>query len=118
MKAFQRGIFIFCAAVAFSSCASITLDQQLDEKLAREPSKISRADLDAKITALAKTTPGLTPQQRERLLSVKAGVQKKLAENNSESLRLRSLLLKDILAPGENSREVAMLKTHVVALGM
>jgi hypothetical protein len=100
-------------ATALTSCASADLDRKLDERLARSPDIRTRKDLDAKVTALLDKTPGLSPKQRSALNDLRASTQTKLRDLNQESLKLRGLLVDDLLARDSRAPEIETLKARL-----
>src|SRR4051812_48398290 len=113
MKLLRPGIVVILAATLLPSCASTDLNRRLDDRLAEEGSIKTRKDLDSKASALLQQTPGLTASQRDRLAGLKSSVQEKLQANSKESLKLRALLVEDVLSPGDHSAEIAELKSRL-----
>jgi hypothetical protein len=113
MNLLKRSALLFLVASALQSCASAELNQKLDEKVNAESDVKTRKDLDAKATGILKNTPGLTPAQRAQISELKATLQERLKTLNTESLKLRALLLEDVLAGGDHSDEIRDVKNRL-----
>lgn len=94
-----------------AGCAS-KQEKQLQEKLGAETAVKSNADLRAEADKLL-TAPGLTEQQRKQLTDLRADTYNKTSKLHQESLRLRSVLIKDLAAPNYNEREVELIKKKI-----
>jgi hypothetical protein len=104
-----------CTITGLQACASMDMNKQLNEKISKESSIKSRKDLDAKATGLMANAPGLSGQQRQRMNAIKAQLNSKLKDLNEESLKLRSLLLQDVIASGDRTQEVNAVKNRLRA---
>ncbi|MGZ3653204.1 MAG: hypothetical protein ACXVB9_15160 [Bdellovibrionota bacterium] len=113
MRTFILPTILCLIGAGLQSCASTELNQRLDEKVARESTIKSRKDLDAKAAGLMINTPGLSDQQRERMKTMKTQLQAKLKALNGDSLKLRALLIQDVLSPGNPVQEINEVKKRL-----
>lgn len=111
MKVIRSSPLFFLAFL--TACSSAELNRSLDEKVARESAIHSQADLDAKATRLMANAPGLTESQRERLAKLKSDLRVRLKQLGGESLKLRSLLVEDILGPPDKAAEIEAVKARL-----
>ncbi len=98
------------ATILAAGCA--TSDKQLDEKLKAEPPVKNRADLQNQAGGMVKDS-NLSADQKARLGQLQKETQAKLDLVQEESLKLRSLLIKDMLTSPFNSDEVDAIKSRM-----
>lgn len=84
--------------------------KKLDAKVANETEVSRPADLHEEISQLIKTEPGLSDVQRARLLQLQANTIARTSDLRDHSLRLRSLLMEELLSPGYDADEVGLIK--------
>jgi hypothetical protein len=95
-----------------AACSSAEENRRLDEKLGQTPLETPQ-ELDRRARDITQNTPGLTDAQRTRLDDLRQSTHDKLAALSSESLRLRSLLVKDTLREKPDRKEIAQLKARL-----
>jgi PBP1b-binding outer membrane lipoprotein LpoB len=96
-----------CAHSALSS-----KDKRLDEKLAAETSIKTRADVSQAAKAHIDHAQGLTPDQRSRLLALHSATKQKMDDISIRSLRLRAVLLQDLMSEENSADEVELIKSR------
>jgi hypothetical protein len=104
---------ISVSALVLQGCAHTAAEQKLAERTAQETSVKTRADLGVQSERLLDTDPNLSESQRGRLRALRDSIR---AENDSlisESLRLRSVLIKDVLAANYDAREIDLIKGKI-----
>ena len=97
-------------------CAEKAINQNIDQKLKQENSVKSNADLTAEANQLLNGLPGLTDDQKTKLTALRVSLHNRSAQYRDESLRLRSLLLKDVLSPNDLNPEISLIKKRLRAL--
>jgi hypothetical protein len=96
-------------------CAS-NASKNVDDKIWQENGVGSRKDLQEESFRLIHDEPGLSPGQRDRLALLSSTMTQKLDVINLESVRLRSVLMKEVLAPDYKPNEVEVIKTRISGL--
>ncbi len=100
------------ALVSLLGGCAHTSEKALDDKLARE-SVPSLNALNSENKQTIEQAPGLSAEQRKELSSLRKEVQGKIASMRTESLKLRALLVKDLVAPTYDSKEVNLIKERL-----
>lgn len=93
-------------------CAHST-NKQIDEKISQENQVQRTSDLRAEAAKQLQAAPGLTDSQRENLSSLQSVTSQRLRDLQSEGLKLRSILIKDVLSTNYNAKEVSQLKKRI-----
>jgi DNA primase len=101
------------AAVMFSGCASYQLKRKLDEKMALEPRTIQQSDVQSESEQLLKNTRGFSEKQKSELVSLRDSVRAEMKDLDQQSLKLRSILIQDIVAPAYNVGEVDLIRDRL-----
>jgi hypothetical protein len=107
----------FSLAVAFmfsfQGCAHSALENKIDAEIAAEGDLKSRADLRTEAERVVNSTSGLTADQRSRLLSLRTSTRQRLGDLNSDSLKLSSVLIKELLTADYSDDEVVLIKKRM-----
>lgn len=109
---------LLLALASFQACSHGSSDQasnQVDNKVAQQDNIQSRNDLSKQTQNSIQTAPGLTADQRSQLEAVRSTTQAKVNALSTESLRLRSVLVSDLLAQDYNAAEVSLVKKKIKA---
>lgn len=112
----------YCVALSFISllflqaCASTGVEAKLDEKLTHESEIRNRSDLTAEAHQVIDAAAGLSPERKEKLAALRSSTQSKLDEISTQSLRLRSILIKDLVSPQYDETEVTLIKRRIRSL--
>lgn len=101
------------ALLSLSACATTNLEERLDQKIARQDSIQTPRDLDTKAAQMLAATPGLTGPQKQSLATLKSATGAKLKANSRESLKLRALLVEDLLSPNDHLAEIDAVKKRM-----
>lgn len=107
---------VLTAFLFFSGCAAgerASANRQLDEKLARETSVKTRADLRKEATSIITTAPGLTDQQRASLMELRDSSSSETDRLTTLSLKLRSVLVKELLNTNSDPELVDLIKARI-----
>lgn len=112
MKA--QNLCIAVVALALAGCAST--NKKLDEKVSQETKVQSQAGLDKKTADLIESSPSLTPAQKASLMALRDSARKQIDQIQADSLKLRTVLVEDVLAKKYNLREVAQIKNRMAKL--
>ena len=95
MTNIKLALLAITSILTVQSCAH-SVERRIDAKLAHEAVN-SREDLRTEAGKLIQMAPGLTADQRIRLTNLRKATQSKLDEIQTQSLKLRSLLIKDLI---------------------
>ena len=90
--------------------------KKLDTKLDQEQSVGTPSELHEQTGELIESAPGLTDVQRKQLLSLRDSTRARLQQLNTDSLKLRSVLIKDVLAEKYDEKEVKLVKKRIKEL--
>ena len=105
-------LFATCA-LGLTACSHTSVDRELNRKVAEESNINTQADLNAEATHLIEKAKNITEEQRSQLLALREKTRAETLEQNKESLRLRSVLVKELLSTDYNRQEVAGLKRSI-----
>jgi hypothetical protein len=89
------------------------MNQKLDEKLAQESNVSDKKELLVETSRVIQTTPNLTLQQREQLKVLKKDIRANLNDLKSQSLRLRAVLVKDVISSQDHADEIELIKKRL-----
>jgi hypothetical protein len=104
-------------AVAATGCAhNGATEKNLDAKVATEQPTPASDEISAKADRLVSQHPDLSAQQRSDLNVLKTRTQAKLTQMRDESLKLRSVLVEDVLSPNYNKKEVSLIQKRMQKL--
>lgn len=114
---FSTSVFLVCAVlgpiglVTSHGCAHARPEEkQVERRIAAEPEVKDRAALEARNTQTIENAGDLTFAEREKLLNLRDTNRARIAALTEESLKIRSLLVKDLVNPDYDPQEVALLK--------
>ena len=81
--------------------------------MSEESSINSQADLNAEATHQIEKAENISEEQRSQLLALREKTRAQTLEQNKESLRLKSVLVKELLSTDYDRKEVAGLKRKI-----
>ena len=114
MKQNLKFTSVLVAIGLLAGCASQT-QKQVDQDLAKTPAVASPQELHEQTTAKINEDPRLTDEQRTKLKGLQAKFQEQYKTARDESLKLRSLLVDQLLAKSYKPREIAAIKGRIHA---
>ncbi|MDR3608575.1 MAG: hypothetical protein P4M08_14525 [Oligoflexia bacterium] len=100
-------------ALAFQGCAHVDVERQLDEKLAKEPAVTERARLLSESGRLIATAPGLSNDQRARLIKLRDSTQVVSDRLRQKLFKEEGLLLRKVLDADTDPAEIDLLKKRI-----
>jgi hypothetical protein len=102
------------AITLFSSCATKKIDQNVDAKLAQTPPVSGPAELNKDASNTIASAPGITDDQRTKLIVIQKSTEEKLAKLREESLKMRELLIQEVVRTDHyNDNEVNRIKSRL-----
>jgi len=108
---------IALAALLFTGCAhDPSVDRKVENELAAEPPVSTGRQLAAESRDLINTSSELTPEQKERLLTLHTRMAGEARETREEEGRLKMVLFRTVLDPSSREAEITNLKTRILAL--
>jgi hypothetical protein len=94
-------------------CAHSALEKHVDQEVTQESAVKNNADLRAEADQLIETAPGLSADQRARLSALRNTTRAQTDEMWAQSLKLRSVLIKDLITTNYNEDEVELIKQRI-----
>lgn len=108
---YRRIVGLVWTAAIFSGCAGV--GQRLDEKVSQEPAVMTRADVHRDVTQWINESKDLSSDQKPRLLSLRDSIVSQEDALRGKSLKLRSVLVKNVLSADYNPDEVSILQDRI-----
>lgn len=96
-----------------NGCTSKVVEKELNQKVLQEKSIRNQTDLTNESDRALNMDGQLTAIQKQQLRDLKNETRILSAEQNSESLKLRSVLMKDLLAANYNRPEITLIKNKL-----
>jgi hypothetical protein len=103
----SRTLALALACLA-AGCAS-SRNKALDERLAQEPAQTRKA-LQAEADQKVAEDSSLSADQKKQLAILRSSVSKQLDDLSAQSLKLRSVLVEELLSPTYSLDEVNLIK--------
>ena len=95
-----------------AGCAQKAVENNLSAKMAEEPNVSGALELQLDAGFLIEKS-NLTSEQKKKLRTLQASTVKQQAQLREESLKLRSILIKDTLSSNYNKSEVLMIQNRI-----
>lgn len=99
--------------IALQACAHNKTEKQIDEKAAKETQIKTRSDLRNEARSQIENSTLLTGEQKSKLLQLSDSTQSQLDELTSQSLKLRAVLIKDVIDTHYDAKEVTKIKKKI-----
>lgn len=103
---------VLFSSIIFFGCAHKQAETELNEKITQETSVKSDKDLQAEASSLLEKA-NLTAQQKQQLLTLQKSTRDQLSSYHEQSLRLRSVLIKDLASSANKAEEIALIKKQL-----
>jgi hypothetical protein len=113
MKKINTALVSTLSLFIANGCSSPAVERELGQKVSQESSIKTQGDLSLHSDQLLKENLRLSNDQRQQLMALKKEAQLLTAKQNSESLKLRSVLIKDMLSANYNHSEVSLIKNKL-----
>lgn len=102
------------ACLTLAACSGA--NKALEAKVASQPPVESGSQVRTEADRLIRSEPGLSDEQKQKLLSLRTSVSSQLDEIRDHSLRLRSVLVEELLSPSYDMDEVSLIKKRLKKL--
>jgi len=123
----QKGAFMnskvqlamFLSLALFSSSIVVgcaTGNKELNTKLSQETEVKKRSDLGQEATGLIASNPKLTNSQKTQLFALRDSVKAQMDQIQSDSLKLRAVLIREVLSPNYSSKEARLIERRMAKL--
>jgi hypothetical protein len=114
MNASKKLFLSLLVITFFSSCATKKIDQKVDADLAQTPPISGTAQLQKDTSNTIASTPGITDDQRAKLVAIQKTTEAKLNDLREKSLKMRELLMEEVVrTENYNDNEVNRIKTRL-----
>lgn len=100
-------------ALMLQGCSESQVRRDLDSKIAAEPPIRGHAELFSEADRLIRTAPGLSQDQRELLTKTRTTLQEESDLLRKRSIKLRSLLVKNLLSSQYNRDDAEIIKDEI-----
>ncbi|MGZ3722087.1 MAG: hypothetical protein ACXVA9_04095 [Bdellovibrionales bacterium] len=104
------------AALTMVTVACVTANKNLDAKLSQETEVQNRAGLQKEATDIIQSSKELTETQKSKLLALRDATRKQMDEIQTDSVKLRAVLIQDVLSHKYNPKEVRVIKSRMAKL--
>lgn len=109
-------VIVVVSSILIQACAHSTTEKKLDEKMSQETAVKSRLDLSTEATQMINEAVGLSDDQKSKLLALRDSMREQNDSFTSQSLKLRSVLIRDLISADYDAKEVALIKKKIKAL--
>lgn len=116
---FPISVFVVCAVLGSPALTSIGCahkspqDKQVDRRIVAEPELEGKAALELRNDRALENATGLTPSERQKLTQLRDATRAKLDALSEESLKIRSLLVQDVVNPDSDPSGITLLKNKL-----
>jgi hypothetical protein len=91
-------------------------ESRLDARLAEEPAVATHAELSQRVTEEINRATQLDDRQKDELNVLRKTVEGEQHQIKTESLKLRSILVRDLISPSYDAEEVALIESRLKTL--
>ena len=117
MKQKKLNILSLAAIALFTilapGCASTNTERRIDSKLEAEPAVSDSNSLGGEFKTMIDQSQKLTLVQKNQLLALQTDTRTQLNQLKNQSLKLRSILIKDVMQAGYNPDEIEIVKERL-----
>lgn len=96
-----------------TSCATQQEKKQVEQKVANETTVVDGTTLSISVQETIAASKTLSPEQKEQLQSLFLATRTKARSLLEDSYKLRSVLIKELLASNVNPSEIKILKKNI-----
>jgi hypothetical protein len=115
----SRGMIVTVATLVaiMQGCAHAELDRRIDNEVAQEAEVKTQTNLRTESADLIRTALWLTDDQRQKLTQLKSKTAGELDPLWEQSLKLRAVLIKDVISTPYDGDEVALIEKRLRKIG-
>lgn len=109
----SRVFWMFAATLILNGCATDQADRNLDEKLSQQ--RVTQTVQEIREQAIERIAKSgtINSEEKEKLTALREEIASQDAELREKSLKLRSILVKDVLSQNYDSDEVALVQERL-----
>ena len=107
---FLKAFSLVTAAFIFQSCGTTAAQKSVDAKVNAEPT-MTQQQANRSNEELIRTAPNLTDEQRAQLQQLRISSEEKSKAIEDQSMKLREVLMKDLLSPNYDAKKSAEVRT-------
>jgi hypothetical protein len=111
-SAFVSLIFLILGGIGYFGCSHKAVEEKLNEKMSVQPAVSGTPALQADAVFLIENSQ-LTSLQKEKLTRLQEVSGKQLESYRDQSLRLRAILIQDVLSAHYNRSEVKLIQSKI-----
>ena len=100
-------------SLSATGCATKTAEREIDRRLAMETPVKTNAELREQTQQSIDSATGITDEQRAKLYDLRDSTRAQMNSLQEESLKLRSMLIKDVLAKTDYDEEIKVIKKRL-----
>ncbi len=104
------------SVLLFVACANATLEKGIDQKISQENEVQTRSDLNNEVSEAVENAKDVTPEQKIQLFALRSSVRQQIDDNWQKSLKLKSVLIKELITSNYNENEVSLIKQRLKKL--
>ncbi len=114
MKAISRKLAQFLVpALLLSACSNVALEKDIDRRVSQETEVKTRADLTSETSTILEKSKDIKEEQKVKLSELRNSTRRQIDENWQQSLRLRSVLIKELVSKDYNDTAVDLIKKRL-----
>ncbi len=107
---------LLSSVLLLMSCANAQLEKEVNQKLTQETEIKSLNDLRADATFHIENAKGVSADQKAKLFALRDSTRQQIDQNWQQSLKLKSLIISDLVEANYNESEVERAKTKLKGL--
>ena len=109
---FLRSLAILLLSLAFG-CSHEAVEKDISQKMNRESDVTSQDDLTSKANLVVQNAKGISNDQRRRLMELRSATTMQLEINWQQQLKLKSVLIKEVIQTDYKENEVELIKSKL-----
>lgn len=113
MKSIFHSLLLLTIVFTLGACATSKSNQALNEKVSEEKSVQTRDQLNAEVKQTIDNNTAISPEKKAQLEAIRADYLTKSDDLYKESIKLRSVLIKDIASQQEHVGEIKLIKARL-----
>lgn len=106
---------VYLAAITLVSCSGLPSNPEINRKIENDlKAEPAKANVAAETKELILEAPNINEDQKQKLLSLQQKVNTELSSLRTEEGKLRVLLVKTLVDPKTDEREIANIKARII----
>lgn len=109
-------VTLLAPAFILAACSHAAIEKSINQKLSQESGIKTNAELNAEQKTAIDNAKDISPEQKSKLSSLRVLTRQKLGENNQQSLKLKAVLIQDLVAEQYKENEAELIKSKLKSL--